>query len=866
MPARLDIWLDLDRQLAVEGPASTNRAELRVFQGDTLELVLHGLRFNRGSLPGQPYDAAHIDWHTLKAGILKVDAPPSAGTWKLDVDGTLTAALTAGVAKADLATALNLLANVTAAGGLTVEAGGAANIWRIQWTIPANALPIAVAAKKLTPFCFDRISSDDDMPGRVEVKIFQAPVAFTDQFALPNPPAVLVTRVVAGTAGRNEVQRVRIPAGAQGQFAFTTQGRGLIPVGTVTAAILATTLNAPFVAANPADLRFKVTAPAVGVFDLEFIGTLAAAAQDLLAVEMFDQVPLDTPTAALPLTALAVEDALDGAPSAALLFEITAADEAGKEFTLCQQAISVVNDGLDAPMALNIPDWLVSAQQAASESLDPLAPIISGTLSYRGELSVVAEPLPGSRAWTVNHGLGTLFPLPIVYDAVGRRRLTPFVEYDWEVTDANTCVITFAVAPDAETIQLLVASFEAATVLNNHEHPWTQIYRLNGDATKTYLPAIIAALEASLPDGWPNVPGAKIVNGSITPDKLDLEALAAALKLSAKFLETLVALMGDTSVLTAIANSLLTSDSFLTNLANNATFVNALTSNATFVTNLLSNPTFLTAIKTVFLDLAQGALLGDAILIRLPDHDAAFPPMLAGSTPAAPLYPTLPAVQISPANLGGGTVTGYVVRAAAANANKKLTVVTVAHLAPHRRKTFADGAVIFSDGFDWWKAAVDGTNYYAAEFDRQLFALHVNETMLGPGTRFAVSFAFSLQLLGGLEGYYLFELRRGTANSATVSPRNLSDVTWDEVVISQPLILSDSAVNHVFGYTVTRTAGDVLSATKKSYLLTAAATAPAAPKFVLEARLTHFDMDSTAAPRGQVKLIMKAAAASIVKL
>lgn len=865
MLARADIWLDLDRQLAVEGPDSTNRAELRFFQGDTLELVLHGLRFNRGSLAGQPYDPAHIDWHTLKAGVLRVDAAPRAGSWKLSVGegggALLTAALGAAETKASLATKLNALANVTAAGGLTVEDGGAANIWRIQWNTPANALPLAAVEKKLTPFSFSRVSTDDGTPGRVEVKLFQAPVAFTDQFALPEPPAVYVGRVVAGTAGRNEVQRVRIPAGAQGQFAFTTQGRGLIPVGAVTAAVLAATLNAPFVAANPADLRFKVTAPAARVFDLEFIGAYAAAAQDLLAVEMFDQVPLDTPTAALPLTALALEDALDGAPFVELLFEVTAADEAGREFTLCQQAVTLVNDGLDAPMALNTPDWLVSAQQAASESLDPDAPIISGTLSYRGNLGVVAAPRTGSRAWDVAHGLGTLFPLPVVYDAVGRRRLTPFVEYDGEVTDANTCVITFAVAPDADSIQLLVASFEAATVLNNHEHPWTQIYRLNGDATKTYLLAIIAALQESLPDGWPNVPGGKITDGSITPAKLDLAALARSLKVNAEFLRTLVNLMGDTSILAAIANHLLASDTFLTSLANNATFVAALTSNATFVTNLLSSATFLNAVRGLLLDAVQGTGFGDGLLIRLPDHDEAFPALLTGGS-----FDHLPLVQISPTDLGAGTVTGYVVKAAAANAGKKLTVVTVAHLPPHRRKTFADGAVIFSDGFDWWLAAVDGTEYYAAEFDRALFSMHINDQMLALGTRFAVRFAFDLSLAGNCGGRYTFELRRGTVNSAGSAPLNFSDVTWNDTIIVEALVLSDSAVSHVFGFAVERSATNVLTATKTSYLATAAATAPAAAKFVLQARLTRFDVENVAAPRGQVRLLMKSAAASIVKL
>ena len=127
--------------------------------------------------------------------------------------------------------------------------------------------------------------------------------------------------------------------------------------------------------------------------------------------------------------------------------------------------------------------------------------------------------------------------------------------------------------------------------------------------------------------------------------------------------------------------------------------------------------------------------------------------------------------------------------------------------------------MIFSTGYDWFKGTLDGTEMYAAEMDRQLFALHVNDAMLALGTRLAVNFGFTLSLAAGsCEGYYLFQLKRGTADSATVSPQNLSGVTWDETVISQPLILTDSAVTHSFGYEVERSAGGVLTAEKRIYL------------------------------------------------
>jgi hypothetical protein len=566
------IYLDLDRRIAVDGPQSTNKATLSGFQGDTLRVILYGQKLNRGGLAGSPYVPASIDWTTLKCGILKVDAAPTGGAYKIqagDGGGALkTTSLAFGADHTAVSTALNLLANVIAAGGLTLIPTGAPNIHRVLWTNPDNALTLAVTDNTLTPPSFSRVTPDTSTPGKVEIKLMQAPVAFTDAFALPMPPVVVISRVVGGTGTRNEVQRVTIPDDAAGQFAFRTMGRGLIPVATVTAQLIADTLNAPFVAANPADIRFSCAAFGTDAFDITFIGAYANAAQTLLVVDMFDQVPIDAPTAKLPLTSVAIEDALDTAGSVALLFEVVAVNGAGEESTLCQQPFTIVNDGLDAAMALDTPDWLISANEAAAAiALDETTPVIVGTLSFRGTLGIVGEVDPmNALKWTVPHGLGTLFPLPIVYSFVGRRRLKPYAEYDWEVTDNNTCVITFAVAPDPGDYQLLVASFEAQTVLNNHEHPWTQIFRLNGDLTKTYLPDLFAALEDSLPDGWPAVGGDKIVDGSITASKLDLTSLFTALNASSGFLTLLQTKISDATIIKNIALALAQSSDFETTL------------------------------------------------------------------------------------------------------------------------------------------------------------------------------------------------------------------------------------------------------------------------------------------------------------
>lgn len=864
----LHLWCLPDAQRDVAGPNDSGSAAHQFFEQNTYRLRLHALAQNDdpGSLT-RFLPSSFSGFTTFEAALGLLDAKPDSGKWRMRVTGTgpQTAALAFDIAPADLATALNALAAVTHP--VEVTAGNAGNIYIIRPTVPADDFTFEVSEIDLTPLCIQRVRKGTDGAGSYTmVKLVKAYLAFADTWTFPTPPPATIAMGRIGDVTKNCIQYLAIPFAAAGSFSFTHAGieTTLIAVDT-DASTIAAALNALFVdgASSP---RFRVLKSS-SAFQIECLGPLAKQAVALLGLTLFGQEPLDTPEADFQLTELPLEMTVAGKDGVNLVFELTGIDAANNEWTLIRDTrATVLNTLIDRTTSAAI-GAIATHYDTVYLSAEPTEALIIGQRS--AAVIVTGSGTVGSAgeySTAFTHNLNTLTPGVCIFELVNvapaKWRLVPETEYDARSDgDPNVIIVVFPFTPPttghAGSLKIFCTNFDAQVWTNVHTHPLTAIHRASDMVT---LDVILATLTASLPTGWPVIPGSQIADGSITPDKLDLDALAAALGRNAKFLQTLVTLMSDSNVLNAIAAGLLASANFLTSLANSSAFLTALTSNAAFVAALLSNVTFLEAVRGVVLDMLTGAASRDSILIRLPDTDATFPALPAGGA-----LPPLAAIQISPASLG--SVTGSVPKAAGGNAGQTFTVAGGAHLQPHRRKLFADGDVIFSDGYDWFRAAVDGAEYSDAAMDRQLFALHVNDAMLAPGTKLALNFGFTLALAGAnCEGYYLFELKRGTANSAG-TPQNLSTVTWDETVISQPLILTDSAVTHSFAYTAARTAGGVLTATKAAYLApSSAAAAPAAARFVLLAQLTHFDVQNVPDPRGQVRLAMKSATATIVKL
>ena len=866
----MDLYPFLKNQTLGSGYNGVNPPLLTFYQGDTVPLVLHGMQRNPDTL-GDLFLPAHIDYATLQAAIMLLDAPPKSGTFKVQVNGTdTTSALAWNVSKADFVATLNLLASVSAAGGLVAIVTGPANIFGFIQNDPTQSLSFAVVENKLAPFCLVSVQAAADIAGKFEIKLSQAPVAYTNQFSLPTPPSPSMARVRAGSASANEIQRLIIPDAAVGGIAFVQNdnaGEICRVDSTTLLADITAALNDPFTAVLASDVRFSVTNPASGAYDIEFIGAFAKASQSLLVLDLFDQTPQDAPTAWLPVTSQAVEDLLNGSAYTTAKFIIVADDAAGKQTTLCCQDCTIIAEGLSPQV---------------SQAIAAIATYVQTVYVYPSatDPAVIAKMgqkfTPSARAsqFVFTHNFGTyevdVTVLQKTAISPDSWQLVPDLAYDVSINDANTVEVTFkdpVPASGLGSIEVWVCTLNAVPQLNNHRHPTDQVDGVGSDQGKT-LTQIIAELRNSLPTGWPNIPAAKI-SGILNASQIDLSSLSSALQNSGDFLTTIRTLASDPTLVENVGTALGSSATFSASLK---TLIGTSGVDAVISASLKTDASFMAAVRDMFTSLLAtgGVMPGGVTLIQIADLSEQYPASVVVAAGIVGLPPLLPTAVDGLTNKGAlsdafpsaSTSEGWYY-----TLSGKVAAPQVRGL--RARKSYPAGTVVVSDGDTWYEASVDGQTAWPREMERRLLVIPLTEAMFAPGTKFAILFTFSVSLIGNCAGQYMFVLKTGVPRSATGTGfgANLQEVDWDGPIIEEPILLSSATVFHTFGLTLSRALDGAISGTATRYAATAdLVTPPSSPARIIYAALERFDTEDVAQPTGQITLKMTGAKASIVPL
>lgn len=870
---RLDLHIDLQKRTLIPDPDTRGAVSLQFVQGDTYQLVLHGWRPTNDSSSFSLYTPASIEWHSLSAGVLLIDAAPKGGKFKVKIGVDVTDWLAWDIAAAALSAALNALPAVLAAGGIEISATGKSHFYLGQWTVPENALPIEfpVDDNKLIPLCIPVAREDDSISGKVNIKLVRAPVAFTDQFTLPMPPGVTCTRVRAGSVLRNEVQRITVPSGATGSFAL--ESGKILPVATVTAPALADSLNAKYVALDAADLRFAVTARDRGLFDVEFIGAFSQTACDLLVVEMFDQVAIDTPTASIPFTASAIEDQLEGARDSTLVFEVVAADEAGREDTIVQQECKILNDGLNAGVGgyLSSVATRVDTVYVYPAETDP---VVISLIGQRFETPATSD------SFVYTHNFNTLqvevVCLERLSTAPDKFRQVSDDEFEMDVINPNQVEVYFGreipAVPSIGSVEVWVRSLNAVPIVNNHRHPTSQIDG-EGEREGKTLAEIIEELYNSLPDDWPNIPANKI-SGLLSWDQI------SGLIPDAKMPATVPRLNSEGKLdLSTIPLSVPRVDPATGELVywgvdtGSGELVKRVIAAATglfgaeMIGDLSRIPGFGEAVKKI---LAGGGANALAMSFVVPSWNELYPgrakvPAKSEDIVAADLPKPgglLPAVHDAviadltvPLPTPGEPYTGNVFL------NASGADVAIPSGLGRKGTVLKKDAHAACDGRLWYRVAQEGatTSYHPMDFDRELVMLDVNESMLPVGGIFTLLLDFETQILrSDLHAQWVVVVETGVISKVAVpAGKNISGITWSATpVIEAAIRLTPIRTPHTFGVRFTRAEAGITGETKLYRAAWAAtATVPAGPGFALRARLCRFDTeDGVADPRGYVLL------------
>lgn len=281
--------------------------------GDTVPVTLVFLQRNTQALnTGSPiYNFQDFSAAGVVFSLGPINTPPTGGTFTLTFGANTTPALPYNVSPYALSDALNLLASVVSAGGVTVagQIGGpffvtfVSNGVQSAFTSAANALfPASVVG-----ITTDRAGSSTN-PAVQAITLVQSQAAQISSWTAQSAAAVTVTQISG-----NAIQRVSIPAGTYGgSFTLTYNGNttAAIPFA-AQLDVVAAALNAlPGITGAtvwPGQNFWDITIPS-GAF------TLTGNASGLI-------IPL-TLTGNLVLTARAIADLLAGQASAVVPFYI----------------------------------------------------------------------------------------------------------------------------------------------------------------------------------------------------------------------------------------------------------------------------------------------------------------------------------------------------------------------------------------------------------------------------------------------------------------------------------------------------------------------------------------------------------------
>lgn len=890
----IHLYLDREKNAFVQGLNAPNvDTPLSITQNDTLELVLHNVVRTTTRPAIVPFTERALDFTGIRASIGKIDAAPTGGSFKIRVDGQTTAALDwpddlstqtlIDAWKADVLAAVEGLASVGAGQvELLDDATTPAHFFFFRWTNTANTDEIEIVENKLSPWTHPQVIPSNDATGGLTqlVKFVQYPARISDEFARPTSPLVTIAETRAGDTGTNAEQTIDVPTLATGSFSLTWDGAATktMSVSSVTAASLAAALNA-IVADGTTNPSFRVE-ERTGTADsrrfaIEFIGPLASAAQSMLTVSMHDQESLPWATGVLDLAGnVPIERYLSGAESVELSLELVITDANGEETFI--RDLTVVND-------MTGPSTIASAEAAgAVVTITREVNVDAGLGTPFAEFAQgITFTLPTSAAtnqFTFTHALDDWNPRvygfykasisPEEWIAI------PDDQFEARSTSANVTKITLPFDVDittssAETYatryKFTFAGNEQQITLYTHQHDWDNILEtVPGGQT---LADKLAAIDASLAGlgGGISIQGGNLADGTVSPSKLDITALAIALFENTRFLQLLRECGKDETFITNFIGKL-TSSSTLTDLR--ATLFETLlvdaSTNTTLQEALLDVLKNTSGFQTFLYEQIVSALGAGAqppgFVLTMPDVDILLPAptsaTLGGVTTR--FFRGLPIAYQSTTN--GGSVSS-VPTSPTAGYRYTLTAAAVAPETDARpAQRFASGDVIIYNGEFFQKSTnVTGTAYYPSEFEMVVFEAFMDDARMAASTVLTLAATVQTQLQSSnsdrLRARWKLIIEVGTP-TAESGELNLNSFTWQTGVSHTIQLGSELAITPIT-LTATRPASGNLTwslkinGTSTAFTL---GTAVTTGNFAVRARLTQFDPQNATAPRGAVKL------------
>jgi hypothetical protein len=342
----LTLWIDLTSGKLLSGWQSISFAQNPVFkQGDTIGVELHIIKNYIGGSFAE-YEFTPSTAVTLAIG--RIDEAPLSGTFKLNYGTDATSALNYNATEAQVQTALNALASITAEGGVSVTK--TSNSFRIVWnTASITANNLSYSFNELYPTSsigVNKVKTGSSILGQrqiYQVHIKQAPVANITSFVNQDAPVVTLSQIHAPAfTGDTKVWRISIsPQPKAGSFLigfndgsqeYTTDAIDINASSDTVRSILTSAFDATWSVVKSGTNQWDIATSRTSIFNV--------------AVSNAGIIEFSSKYGVLNLNTAEVEDLLAGDAETSAVMEIQL-ESNGTKTTITQQNVTILNDLID---------------------------------------------------------------------------------------------------------------------------------------------------------------------------------------------------------------------------------------------------------------------------------------------------------------------------------------------------------------------------------------------------------------------------------------------------------------------------------------------------------------------------------------
>lgn len=478
------LYVDLVKGTVSEILGGTAFAWPKQVQGDDLTLSLRLAQ----QINGSAVEVSRVV-RGLKATLGRVDTRPADGSLKLKVAEAVTTTIAFNATGDQIASALNeLIAVGEAQKPVTVTSRDGSYL--IQCA-DGSRLDLAIADNQLWPLSFARVREFRfDEKWIHELRLIQAPVAFTNAFARAVPAAPKMSRVQAGGSDGilqwDEVQKLYMPPQFRGNYQLR---RGFAKSTLLSREDGPDEIKAAITSLADPDGEFTVTNPAPNTAHIEFAGSMKGQSFPLLEVAVVD-APEGDITVNISLDTEELDTLLRGtlaisgqtSPEIKLPFEVEAVIEDENDNSKLN-TITLVRAELIVQSELT---WSELASPANIDWLRPplprdYTPFTTDQIAIGSQNSNVVLGDGEHTEFVVVHNLDTdAVHLTLRENKSGGRVLNAPEDYSVVLNDANSLTLTLTnpTPPANGELALVVSTAGTRAVFQPHTHTIAQIIGL----------------------------------------------------------------------------------------------------------------------------------------------------------------------------------------------------------------------------------------------------------------------------------------------------------------------------------------------------------------------------------------------------